>query len=147
MDISIITISENLQEKLSMPKIAYAGAMNPLYYIQNNEFSEIKATKRAIGGSQEEEKRFFLKHEIVVQKKEHFSNSSTIYLCTDGYQDQFGGKINKKFTVKKLRTLLFNISEKPMWEQNKILNQTLENWIIEGNEKQIDDITILGIRF
>ncbi|TAE03809.1 MAG: hypothetical protein EAZ97_00970 [Bacteroidetes bacterium] len=163
MDISIITIHKSVQNSENInTKIEYSGAMNPLYYVQNQEFIEIKADKMPIGGNHKNEDFDYQKHEISLQSLEdrsqemgnsNFSNLpsqhsslTTFYLCTDGYQDQFGGKDGKKFMVKKLRNLLFEISEKPMPAQKEILSQTLKNWIAEGNEKQIDDITILGIR-
>ncbi|TAD99196.1 MAG: hypothetical protein EAZ97_09425 [Bacteroidetes bacterium] len=152
MDMVIIAISPT--------KIEYAGAMNPLYYVQNNELKEIKATKRAIGGKQSEEERFFEKHQIRVEgqkeREERMKSSNpcsrtsqlcahtTIYLCTDGYQDQFGGEKDKKFMVKKLRELLFSVSEKTMTEQGQILGETFDSW--KGNYAQVDDVTILGIR-
>ncbi len=55
MDMAILAFQKNK----NITKLEYAGAMNPLYYVQNNEFVEIKATKRSIGGSQLEEERFF----------------------------------------------------------------------------------------
>jgi hypothetical protein len=32
-----------------------------------------------------------------------------------------------------------------MKEQAAILDLTIENWMLEGNEKQIDDILVMGI--
>ena len=134
MDIVILTLLKN--EKFRT--LAYAGAMNPLYYAQNSEFKEIKATKRAIGGSQLEEERFFEKHEIL------FDSTLTLYLCSDGFQDQFGGEKKRKFMVAKFKELLFEISEKPMAEQGKILAQTFDTW--QGAQKQTDDVLVVGIR-
>ena len=71
-------------------------------------------------------------------------NSDTIYLCTDGYADQFNEKTRKKFMYKNLKQLLLDNSQLPMYEQKQILEETLVDWIGEG--EQIDDITILGIR-
>jgi len=67
-----------------------------------------------------------------------------IYLCSDGYEDQFGGSKNKKFMVKQLKKLLVNIANKPMNEQHEILNTTFENW--RGDNAQVDDVTILGLK-
>ncbi|TAE01010.1 MAG: hypothetical protein EAZ97_04380 [Bacteroidetes bacterium] len=152
MDIAILGIERNtISVENGISKIEYAGAMNPLYLVQNQEFTEIKATKRSIGGKQTEEERTFEKHLVWGEGQEvreegmkssnpsTLSSHTTIYLCSDGYQDQFGGKQKRKFMVGTLKKLLFSISEKQMAEQKQILSETFE-------EKQIDDITILGIR-
>lgn len=86
------------------------------------------------------EKRIFTKHCIDISKP------TTFYLFSDGYQDQFGGENNKKFTPKRLRELLLANHQKPMQEQKEILIQTIETWQEEGNEKQIDDILVMGVK-
>jgi serine phosphatase RsbU (regulator of sigma subunit) len=58
MDIAICVIDKEKQV------LEYAGAMNPLFYIQDNQFFEIKADKKSIGGLQGEEDRVFTKHTI-----------------------------------------------------------------------------------
>ena len=107
------------------------------YMIQNKKLKEIKADKMPIGISYNE-KESFTNHKIALQKDDIF------YLITDGYIDQFGGPENKRFTRSALRKLLIEIHYLPLNDQKKILNKTLENWM--GNERQIDDITILGFR-
>ncbi|TAD99195.1 MAG: hypothetical protein EAZ97_09420 [Bacteroidetes bacterium] len=166
MDMVIIASTANIPVRYEIEQtkmfavLEYAGAMNPLYYVQNNELKEIKATKRSIGGKQSEEERFFEKHQIRVEgqkeREERMKSSNpstlfsqlspltTIYLCTDGYQDQFGGEQNRKFMVKKLRELLFSVSEKSMPEQGQVLGETFDAW--KGKEAQVDDVTIVGLR-
>ncbi len=124
-------------------QIQYAGAMNPLYYVQdqNKELQEIKATKKPIGGK-------LLNHDTftthTISYHETITQNTTLYLCTDGSQDQFGGEQNKKFMVRKFRELLFSISNLPMLEQKQHLDQSITAWI--GNGEQTDDITVLGIK-
>jgi serine phosphatase RsbU (regulator of sigma subunit)/tetratricopeptide (TPR) repeat protein len=132
MDISICVIDKNTNT------IEFAAAMNPICVIQNGELQEIKADKRAIGG--EETNDFvFTKHTIPI------ITPTTIYMYSDGFQDQFGGKDNKKFMVRKFRTLLFDIHHHPMPEQEQILNQTLMEWMGDDH-KQIDDILVIGFK-
>ena len=45
---------------------------------------------------------------------------------------------------KPFKKLLLDICTKPMNEQSKILNTTIEDW--KGNVEQIDDIILIGIR-
>jgi len=77
-------------------------------------------------------------HEIQLQK------GDCLYLMSDGYQDQFGGPNDKKFLVKRLKELLISIHDLSMATQQNLLESSLIAWI--GNGKQIDDVTILGIR-
>ncbi len=143
MDISIVAIEHRNNSSLRtvISKIAYAGAMNPLYYVENQEFKEIKADKVPIGGRQKEGFSY-QKHEITFGKLE----TTTIYLCTDGFQDQFGGTEKRKFMVSKFKKLLLEISKKPMTEQKEILEATISDWISSGNETQTDDILLIGIK-
>lgn len=124
--------------------LQFSGAMNPLFLhdslVAENGLIEIKADKKPIGGHQAEDERIFTLHEI------NIIAPTTLYLCTDGYQDQFGGAKSKKFMVRQLKELLVSIAKEPMLAQKEILNQKIEDWSIEGAESQVDDITIIGIR-
>lgn len=139
MDISICTI--NLEQK----KLLYAGAMNPLYYIQENEnkipqLFEIKADKKPIGGHQnaDEIERVFTAHEISLEQP------TTFYIFSDGFQDQFGGESGRKFMTKRFRELLFSIHHQPIPEQRELLSQTFQAWI-GTTHKQIDDVLVIGV--
>jgi len=144
MDVAIIVITKNLENK-NTTLIEYAGAMSPLFLVHNGEFKEIKADRKVIGGQQykEETERIFIKHSINL---EIGKQATTFYLCTDGFQDQFGGKQSKKFMVKRFRELLFSISDKTMVAQRALLDSTISQWKEEGLEKQTDDITIVGLK-
>ncbi|MCU0437415.1 MAG: tetratricopeptide repeat protein [Raineya sp.] len=132
MDIVICTIDKKTKV------LEFAGAKNPLYYVQDGVLNEIKGDKMSIGGEQMGLERIFANHTISLD------SPITIYLCSDGYQDQFGGENNKKFLARNLRTLFEKISDKPINEQKNILDNILEKWM--GNEKQTDDILIFGAR-
>jgi len=75
-----------------------------------------------------------------------------IYLHTDGYIDQFGGLLGRKFLSKNFKNLLSEIYEKTMPEQEQILDETIENWKSYPREtgkgwNQIDDILVMAIKF
>lgn len=143
MDVVMVSLKKGLSKTESKTKtyfayLDYAGAMNPFYYVQNNVLHEIKATKKAIGGYQEETTRNFEKHRI------ELANQKTVFwLCSDGYQDQFGGNHNRKFMVKRFRELLFSIRTLSMQEQKNILATTFETW--KSDREQVDDILIIGV--
>jgi serine phosphatase RsbU (regulator of sigma subunit) len=120
--------------------VSYAGAMNAIYYIQNEELFEIKATKMPIGGSQHGVERYYESHIIDV------STPSVIYLCSDGYQDQFGGLQNRKFTTARMKKLFLEIHKHPLVAQEQMLDMTFEAWREEGREHQIDDMLVIGVK-
>lgn len=134
MDISLVVIDYN--RKI----LEFAGAKNPLYYIQHGEFFQIKGDVFSIGGVPTKEATNFVKHTIDI------STPTTFYIGSDGFQDQFGGEKNKKFMVKHLRDLLFSIHHQEMGEQKEILANTITDWIKTGKSHQTDDILWIGAR-
>jgi serine phosphatase RsbU (regulator of sigma subunit) len=80
----------------------------------------------------------FTSHEIELQQ------GDSIYLMSDGYEDQFGGPKGKKFLSKNLKQLIIDNSHRPMIEQKTILDNTIMEWI--GSGEQIDDITVVGFK-
>jgi tetratricopeptide (TPR) repeat protein len=67
-----------------------------------------------------------------------------VYMFTDGYADQFGGKKGKKYQISQLRNLLLNISHLPAKEQGNILTENFTLW--QGDNFQIDDVLVMGFR-
>ena len=68
-----------------------------------------------------------------------------VYLFSDGYPDQFGGKKNKKYKLNRLISLIKQESHKPMADQKTVLENTLTEW--RGNLEQVDDVLVMGVRF
>jgi len=121
--------------------IQFSGAHNPLYLIRKNETNyelyETKADKMPIGVHPKEDISF-TNNEIQLQKND------TIYLFSDGYVSQFGGNKLEKYKTKRLKELLTKIQDSNMNTQKEILEQSLMEW--KGNQKQVDDILVIGIR-
>jgi len=74
------------------------------------------------------------------------SDSDTLYLFSDGYPDQLGGKKHKRYQTGRLKSFLKNIQVCSMPEQSDRLYEEIERWREEDNEDQTDDILVLGIR-
>lgn len=119
-------------------KLQFSGAYNDLIVIRQGELMEVKADKMPIGVAKDKSDRFS-KEEIQVQE------GDCLYVFSDGYVDQFGGERGKKFMKKRFKELLLQIHEKPMQQQQKILDQTLLDWMADEYE-QIDDIIVIGLR-
>ncbi|MEA2043660.1 MAG: SpoIIE family protein phosphatase, partial [Bacteroidota bacterium] len=116
--------------------VEFAGAKNPLVYISNNEIHKIRGSRKGIGGYQEQAE--FTSEVIEYQSPSYF------YIFSDGFQDQFGGPKNRKFMIRKLRQLLFEIHKLPGKEQHQILDNAVENW--KGIGQQTDDILLIGFK-
>lgn len=116
-------------------KLLFAGAMNPLYYVNSQGLHEIKADKHAVGG---EKNKTFTQHTIFIHEP------TTLYLTSDGYADQFGGPESKKLGRKRMKELFVQIKDMPMYYQYNILKDTFETW--KGHEEQVDDILIFGVK-
>ena len=67
-----------------------------------------------------------------------------IYLFSDGFQDQIGGKENKKFSIKSFRELLSEISNLSVEKQKKKIEEEFVLW--KGNNEQRDDVLLFGFR-
>jgi serine phosphatase RsbU (regulator of sigma subunit) len=119
-------------------KLEFAGAHNPVYVISADKFTEIRGDKHSISGSGAHSAQWFTQHEMPLQK------GDTIYIFSDGYADQFGGKDGKKFKYSQFKEFLQSISSKPLHEQKKALDDKLEDW--KGNLEQIDDVLVIGVR-
>ena len=74
--------------------------------------------------------------------------NDALYICSDGFADQFGGGRHQRYSRKKLRDFLLQICDYPMPEQGDMLYEELERWREGKNwdEDQTDDITVIGIR-
>ncbi len=119
--------------------LEFAGAFNPLYLIRDGEIMEVKADKVSIGRSSVIREVEFTNHRIQLQK------GDTIYLFSDGYADQFGGELMKKFKYKNLKQLILRLQPESMAQQRIILDKTIEEW--RGDLDQLDDILVIGRRF
>ena len=131
MDIAMTKV--NLTEN----SLEYAGAHRPLYFIRNNQITEIKGNKFPIGGGKAyKTKTEFTNSKIKLEKDDRF------FFFTDGLRDQFGGERNKKFSNKRIKEILLED------DNLDITNQKLELSFLEwkGERKQTDDILIIGIQ-
>ena len=133
MDISLCVINKKNRT------VEFAGANNPVIYIQKNKLNVIKGDRLAIGGTQKKTiERKYTPHIIKVDQPTWF------YILTDGYTDQFGGDMGRKFLLKNFKELVLSIHKKPMPEQKQILEERFMAW--KGQEDQIDDVLVIGFK-
>jgi len=133
MDVVICVTYENSNQ------IRFAGAKSSIVMVCNQQLTEYKGDTFSINDYRKANKDYQFNTQHI-----DFANNSTMYLYTDGFQDQFGGKDNKKFKKKRWRTLLLKASAKPIEQQKLFLENNLSDWM--GNNSQVDDILVMGVQ-
>jgi serine phosphatase RsbU (regulator of sigma subunit) len=132
MDLALVTI--NKKKKV----FEYAGAFNPLIYFKDGEMLKIKADRLPIGGHILPSGKDFTNHKF------NYKEGEMIYMFSDGYADQFGGEKGHKYMSGRFVKLLEQIQTLPLDAQMKKLDAELAEWM--GDEQQVDDILVIGIR-
>ncbi len=118
-------------------KILYAGANNPLVLINEEGLTYLKGSRAPVGGFNDRGNHNYELHEMSV------NSNGRLYLFSDGYQDQFGGRQGKKFMSKNFRKLLMDNYRKPMASQAKTIDYTMKKWM--NDEPQVDDMLVIGV--
>lgn len=132
MDLALIVINEDHRS------IEFSGAKRPLYFVgKENKITKLLGSKSTIGYSAKSIQKKFTLEEVTYQ------GGDRLYMTTDGFQDQFGGKSNTKFMQNKLIETLNKTINYPMEKQEKVLENVLDKW--KGENVQTDDILLVGI--
>ncbi|PLX12648.1 MAG: hypothetical protein C0594_02175 [Marinilabiliales bacterium] len=135
MDISICCIDKGTK------MLDVAAANQTIYYRTKEGFlQEYEGDIFSVGGM------LLSKPEVKFGSKQlPLSDISAVYMCSDGYQDQFGGEHNQKFMSARLKELISSVMDKTMTEQYASIEATFEIW--KKDQKQIDDILVMGLKF
>ena len=148
MDISLCTLNKVNNT------LQFAGAYNGIYItrkgiagdsivqdptvlVHGEDLVEIKGDKQTVG-FEDRKNTPFTTRTVEIQK------GDTIYLSSDGFIDQFGGRKNKKFSAKRFRKVLSDFADRSMAEQKAEVARILKDW--QGDKEQIDDICVIGVK-
>lgn len=118
--------------------VEFAGAMNPLCLVRDGSISMIKGNRFSIGSYNDDDTNKFENHTL------KYKTGDFIYLFSDGYADQFGGPLGKKFKQKRFLHLLLNIYHLSPLKQKKELKENFLNW--KGQMEQVDDVIVIGFK-
>jgi ligand-binding sensor domain-containing protein/serine phosphatase RsbU (regulator of sigma subunit) len=118
--------------------LEFAGAYNPLYLVRKGEVFVYKGDRFPIGMTTMDEKKSFTNQPVDIKP------GDMIYLCSDGYADQFGSPAVKKFKSGNVKKLLSQIWDLPMQAQKERLEKEFLEW--KGDLGQVDDIMFIGTR-
>jgi len=130
MEVSICVFNDKTNE------ISYACAGSRFLVYENNSLTMFKGDNKHIGDVEEDFKGYNTYYK-------EFQNEFNLFLFTDGFQDQFGGPKDKKYSFRRLIELFEVNINLPLTEQGRIIENDFENWI--GTNQQTDDVTILSV--
>ncbi|MBL4657638.1 MAG: tetratricopeptide repeat protein [Flavobacteriales bacterium] len=145
MEVALCKI--NLKTKI----LEFSGANRPLYFVSNGELTQYKGDKVPIGGN---EFKFWMRNtenkgdHVEISFTNHqikFKPEDSIFICSDGLADQFGGPKKMKFGPKRIRETILANKDAPMEKTSEVFNEDFQNW--KGDNRQMDDILLIGLRF
>ncbi len=122
---------------LKTNKLKISSAMRPMIIYREGEQIYVRGSRSSVGGQYEKDQKVFETHEYEMKK------GDKIYMFSDGYPDQFGGPLGKKFKMVRLKNMLRDIHEKPMDEQYNYIKNNFEIW--KEDMEQVDDVLFMGI--
>ncbi len=159
MDAAMLKIPISLPDQAGQEdiEVQFTGAQNPLYVSRKGigdnppsvEGREAKPFKRSSDGIEIKGDAMPVGYDESTGRDFstitlHLQKGDLLYIFSDGYADQFGGEKGKKFRYGPFKQLLARIHEKPLEEQKQELDRNFEEW--KGDQEQIDDVVVLGIR-
>jgi len=118
-------------------ELSYACAGSRFLIYENEDFTMYKGDNKHAGDIEKN----FLGYSTHFAT---FDNDINVYLFSDGFQDQFGGVKDKKFSFRRLIELFEANINLPLKEQQRLITETFDNWI--GDSEQTDDVTILSVQ-
>jgi len=142
MDVSLLCVPHEVDAE-GRREISYAGAGLSLLLARNDKIERYKGDALFIGGV----------HAKLKNSKAHTHYITLLpntwqvaYLFSDGFQDQFGGAQKRKFLASRFRKTLLELHKAPLLAQKEALEECLDAWQKEGEEEQVDDILVMGLR-
>ena len=117
--------------------IKYSGAQTPLFYLEDGEVQMLKGARESVGYGNLGKRDY---KEYILQVR----SDMTIFITTDGFIDQNGGKKDLPFGKKRFKKLINNLSNKPLEKQKEEFLRHFHHWKKHNN--QTDDLTVIGIK-
>ncbi len=116
--------------------LTFAGANLSLFVQEQDEIQRIKGDRKSIGYKSSDLTFDFTEHEIAID------NGKKFYMTTDGLIGQAGGKRCLPFGHRRFLKFIAEYHNLNFSEQKIHLKTLLSQY--QGNEKQRDDITVIG---
>ena len=102
---------------------------------------QFKGNKKAIGGIPlgHKPEKPFINYNLKIQE------GDKIFFFSDGLPDQIGGPQRRKYQANRIREILVENSDFSMIQFSNYFARDLKKW--QGDNKQIDDVLLIGIEF
>lgn len=119
--------------------IEFAGARMNMIHVSNGELTIHRGSKLTVGTVEDHVVGPPTKAEVKI------NSGDCIYLYSDGVVDQFGDNNQGKYKISRLKQLLIDVAELDALKQGTAIQFEMQKW--QGVEEQIDDITMIGVKF
>ncbi len=129
--IAICAINKHKEE------LEYSGAKFTVYYSRNGEIEAVSGSQFPAGNFYHDEK-FYASETIKLEK------GNMLFLSTDGFQNQYGGKSNKKFMRPAFLKLLTSVGKQKVEEQHFVIEKVFKDW--KGRKEQTEDVLVIGLQ-
>lgn len=133
MDIALCKVD------LKKRRVYFSGAHRPMLYVKKGQETILKGDRFPIGGIQYKNKNKYTEQMIP------YEAGDSLYIFSDGYPDQFGGDEGRKFSTSKLHELLIKTASSDATVIEKTISEAFVSW--KGDNKQIDDVLVIGVKF
>lgn len=132
-DISCISLNVKTKE------LRVSSAKRPVIVIRDQEMIQVNGTKRSIGDTEP-----IIHDRPFTDTTIQLHTNDNIYMYSDGYSDQFGGKDGSKMKNNKIKGFLRAIHDDDMDEQGLTMQDFFTQW--KGDQPQTDDVLFMGIK-
>ncbi|NRA13652.1 MAG: PAS domain S-box protein [Crocinitomicaceae bacterium] len=132
MEITLCVIDESSDE------IAYGCAGSRFLIYEDVSFTMLKGDNKHIGDAPTPSFQGYSTHYTP------FMPENQLYLFSDGFQDQFGGPNDKKFSFRRILELFELNVDLSLVKQRIEFEEDFNAWIASG--EQTDDVTIIAIK-
>jgi serine phosphatase RsbU (regulator of sigma subunit) len=134
MDIIVAEIN------LKTMKFVVSSAMRPVILYVGGQQMYVKGSRSSIGGQLDDTSI----DKVFVNEEFQLNKGDIVYMFSDGYPDQFGGPLGRKFKMVRLKNLLRDIHDKSMEEQYNYVKSNFFLW--KEDLEQVDDVLFMGIK-
>lgn len=129
MDLTLCRIDHEKKE------VCWAGARGMVWLLSDGELIPLKSERRSIGDENTEP----FSEECIA-----YASGDLLFLTSDGFPDQFGGGLNKKFGRKRLRQMFRELDGISLPAVEARLRHRFEAW--KEDEEQTDDVCVMVVR-
>ena len=135
MDIALCVVDKDKKQ------LHFSGARNGIMIVSNGISTVYHADIIPVGGAFSNKSKL-LKRDYKLNTIQ-LTKNDMVFMYTDGYYDQFGGKDIRSLGMDTFQNILLELSELKQ-KRDKFLLEKLSTW--KGDLPQIDDVLVMGFK-